>query len=612
MKKTQAVTSKYNRRGGLESYTDASGDIATYTYNEDGQVAKVKDGSDEGKGEQTYTYSEETGELAELVDAGAGTFTAGYDAQGEMTSVGYPNGMTASYTYNPVGGATTLEYKKVTHCTENCVWFKDSVTPSIHGEALSQNSTLAGEEYAYDNAGRLTQVQETPSGEGCTTRAYTYSEDSDRTKLATSKPGSEGKCSGENPVVEAHTYDSADQMTDEGTTYEAFGNTTKLPAGDAGGHAITSEYYVDGQAYKQTQNGQTSEYKLDPEDRILETKASSTITDHYDAPGNGIAWTSEPGKWERRIPGIEGGLAAIQTGTTKANVILQLHDLQGNIVATVEDSETATKLATTYNSTEFGAPNSKGEPPKFAYQGASGITSESSTGRIVQDGITYVPQTGAMLQPPEDLSPGIPTNHNAAYVSNPNNTTAGEFAARTSAEQVSHREQEIVEREEAKRPAGSAPSPRATIGGTGEEEGDGGATIASVANCVVHWELDETEDGSGFMYALGSFQCKRSVEIFRLQFCGYVSETSGAGKQFYCLVSPYKKWVGFSNTTGGGVEATYVCGAGYYYTAWVWGEEYSDGTRRAYPNSSIYNPQHEWMQCHGQSADSVVQSMETW
>ncbi len=471
--KTQTVTSKHNKRGLLESYTDASGDTATYTYNENGEVAKVKDGSDEGKGEQTYHYSEETGLMTELVDVGAGTFTASYDAQGEMTSVGYPSGMTASYSHNAVGAATGLEYKKVTHCTENCTWFKDTLTPSIHGETLTQNSTLAEENYAYNSAGWLTQAQETPAGEGCTTRAYTYGEDSERTRLATSKPGSEGKCTSENPVVEAHTYDSADQMTDEGIIYEAFGDTTTLPAADAGGHAITSEYYLDGQVYKQTQSEETSEYKLDPEDRPLETintgKTSSTITDHYDGPGNSIAWTSEGGgKWERRIPGIEGALAAVQTGTAKEDVTLQLHDLQGNIVATVEDSETATKLLTKYNSTEYGAPNSTGAPPKYAYQGANGLTSENSTGRIVQDGVTYVPQTGAMLQPPEDLAPGTPTNHNTAYVSNPNNP-ADQAGAHEIGAQIAKREQENREREEASHPAGEVPVPTLADGESQEE-----------------------------------------------------------------------------------------------------------------------------------------------
>ncbi len=608
--KTQTVSSNYNRRGELESYTDASGDTATYTYNENGQVTKVNDGSDEGKGEQTYHYSTGTGELTELLDVGAGTFTASYDAQGRMTSVGYPNGMTASYTYNPVGAATALEYNKVTHCTEKCTWFKDSVTPSIHGEALSQNSSLAAENYTYDNAGRLTQVQETPAGEGCTTRAYTYNEDSDRTSLATSKPGSEGKCTTETPVVEAHGYDSADQMTDTGITYEAFGDTTTLPASDADGQAITSEYYLDSQTYKQTQNGETSEYKLDPEDRVLETintgKTSSTVTDHYDAPGNSIAWTSEPGKWERRIPGIEGGLAAIQTGTAKANVTLQLHDLQGNIVATVEDSETATKLLTTYNSTEFGAPNSKGEPPKYAYQGASGLTSENSTGRIAQDGITYVPQTGAMLQPPEDLSPGIPTNHNAAYVSNPNNTTAGEFAARTSAEQVSKREQELAEKARAAKPPGRVPS------WEGEGEGAGNGSMASAASnhnlCKIIVKFGEPFGEE--LWDVANYQCTGVVSGFEVQICLYEESPFISGRhEMACNHSNGKKGPGqaWTNTKDGAAYIKDGCIRGYKYRVWTWGRVYNMGAF----NEVINGLSPRW-NCTGEGTEEVIENFFTY
>ncbi len=372
-------------------------------------------------------------------------------------------------------------------------------------------------------------------------------------------------------------------MTDEGTTYEAFGNTTKLPAGDAGGQAITSEYYVDGQAYKQTQSGQTSEYKLDPEDRILETKASATVTDHYDAPGNGIAWTSEPGKWERRIPGIEGGLAAIQTGTAKADVTLQLHDLQGNIVATVEDSETATKLATTYNSTEFGAPNSKGEPPKFAYQGASGITSESSTGRIVQDGITYVPQTGAMLEPPEDLSPATPTNHNAAYVSNPNNP-ADQAGAQDIGAQIARREQENWERAEASRPQGTTPAP------TGEGNGGAGAigggnnpnelgfhTLGPLALSQVGCTLESTMgfERSTQILIKGYVSCQNIFPRIVFQLCLGVYGLNG---QPYvsteCAGEGSRRWLERSNTSGFGTGFWADCGSDQTYTVWIWAAVY--------------------------------------
>ena len=84
------------------------------------------------------------------------------------------------------------------------------------------------------------------------------------------------------------------------------------------------------------------------------TKTKSTVTTHYAGRGE-LSWTSEGSeKWTRNIPGIEGGLAAIQEASKSP--VLQLHDLKGNIVGTAEDSETSTKLISTYNSTEFGVP----------------------------------------------------------------------------------------------------------------------------------------------------------------------------------------------------------------------------------------------------------------
>jgi hypothetical protein len=39
-----------------------------------------------------------------------------------------------------------------------------------------------------------------------------------------------------------------------------------------------------------------------------------------------------------------------------------------------------------------------GAPPKYAWLGSAGVASESPTGLVVQDGVTYVPQTGGPLQ----------------------------------------------------------------------------------------------------------------------------------------------------------------------------------------------------------------------
>lgn len=402
-KTTETTISQYNALGEMTSYTDSSGNTALYEYEPTGDYRLTH--MDDGEGWQTYTYEPTTGELTELTDSAAKTFKATYDVEGHLLTESYPNGMTAYRYYNPVGAATSLEYKKETHCAENCVWFSDSITPSIHGETMQQTSTLTEEpSYTYDNAGRLTAVQEAPAGEGCKTRLYNYDENNDRTSLTQREPDTGGKCATEGGTTEWHTYDTAGRLTDPGVTYEPFGNTTTLPAADAGGHAITSSYYVSGQVYTQTQNGTSTEYLLDPQGRTRETIPNGNGTEakmlHYDDAGTVAAWTSEPnGDWQRDIPGMGGNLTAIQAGAgaTGKEAILQLSDLNGNIVATASLSETATKLASTYNSTEFGVPTTN-KPPEFAWLGADWVSSTPADGTVTEDGVTYVPQTGKPLQ----------------------------------------------------------------------------------------------------------------------------------------------------------------------------------------------------------------------
>ena len=263
---TKTIKYGFNTLGQITEYTDATGNKATFEYEKekDSRVLKVSD----EKGSQTYHYDETTGILTELVDSAAGTFKATYDVAGKMTSESYPNAMTANYTHNQVGETTGIEYVKTAHCAKTCpeVWFSDANVSSIHGETLKQVSTLSEEpSYTYDAAGRLTQVQEIPAGgEGCTTRIYAYDEESNRTSLTTRKPGTEGKCASEGGSTEWHTYDTANRMTDPGIAYETFGNTTKLPAADAGGSELVSEYYVDSQVAKQEQEQRDDRIQAGP------------------------------------------------------------------------------------------------------------------------------------------------------------------------------------------------------------------------------------------------------------------------------------------------------------------------------------------------------------
>ena len=190
--------------------------------------------------------------------------------------------------------------------------------PSIHGQWLIQASTLSAQSYSYDNAGRLTETQDTPAGKGCTTRLYAYDEDTNRTSLTTREPGTGGACATTGGTIENHVYDAGNRLNDAGVAYDPWGDTTKLSAADAGGGELTSTYYVNDKLATQTQNEQTTAYNLDPALRTHEIvatgKTSSKVTDHYAGPGDSPAWTSEPstGHITREIPGISGSLAAIQ------------------------------------------------------------------------------------------------------------------------------------------------------------------------------------------------------------------------------------------------------------------------------------------------------------
>jgi streptogramin lyase len=418
--KPETITSSYNTLGQLTEYTDADGSIAKYKYGgpeKDGLIEEISDSSDEGKSNQKYTYEETTKEMSKLVDSAAGTFTASYDTEGKLTSEVYPNNMCANYTYNAVGEAIHIEYIKTTNCSESKppVWFSETKVPSVRGETMSRTSTLSSETYTYDTIGRLTETQETPTGEYCKTRTYAYDEESNRTKLTMREPNSKKECATEGGTVQEHTYDEANRLTDSGIEYDPLGNVTKLPAADVESHELKSTFYVDNAVATQEQNGVKNEYLLDPNGRTRETLTGTKKTiSHYDAPGEAIAWTCEivsekcsTSTWTRNIPGIDGTLSAIQTNG--ATPVLQLHDLEGDVIATADDNTTETKLLSTYNSTEFGVPNGGKAPPMFAWLGATGVQSSLATGVITYGATSYVPQIGRALQGTEVEPPGAPT-----------------------------------------------------------------------------------------------------------------------------------------------------------------------------------------------------------
>jgi RHS repeat-associated protein len=393
---SQAVVIAYDKLGRPIKYTDADGGSSETTYDLLGRPVKASD----DKGTQTFGYDETSGLLVAMNDSAAGTFTASYDADGNMLEEGLPDGLVAKTTYDATGQPTKLAYTKVASCSEKCTWIEESNERSIRGQILSQTRLSSSQQYSYDNAGRLTLAQETPKGGGCTTRQYSFDEDSNRTKLTTRAPGVGGACETKSTgTSQEYKYDAADRLIGpEAISYDSFGRITKLPGKFAGGSTLETSFYSNEMVASQSQGGLTNTYQLDATGRPRQVTQTGTKTGteifHYSMSSDSTAWTERGGNWTRNIAGIGGGLAAIQesSGTTS----LQLTNLHGDVVATASLSTSAKEPTAKFEFEEFGNPV-KGSAGRYGWLGKAARRTEMPSGVIQMGARSYVPAMGRFI-----------------------------------------------------------------------------------------------------------------------------------------------------------------------------------------------------------------------
>jgi RHS repeat-associated protein len=404
--KSEATTTTYNKLGQPTNYEDADGNKSETAYDIDGRPVNMTD----NKGSQMITYDPASGMPTKLDDSAAGTFTASYDADGNLVQRGLPDGLTAKTTYNEVDEPTKLTYTKTTFCGESCTWLDEGVERSIYGQILTNTGNLVSDQYSYDKDGRLTEARETPHNGTCTTRAYAYDLDSNRLSKTTREPGIGGACASSGGATQEYRYDAADRLEGEGLTYDSFGRITKLPAVDAGGKVLESNYYATDMVATQTQGSITNSYELDASLRQRSRLQGGGGLEgvevfHYDGGGDSMAWTERGTSWTREIEGLGGELVASQESST--GVTLDLTSLHGDVVATAEPSSSATKVKATYRFDEFGEPES-GSAGRFGWLGGKARRTELVSGVIQMGARSYVPALGRFLTP--DPVPGGSAN----------------------------------------------------------------------------------------------------------------------------------------------------------------------------------------------------------
>lgn len=388
----------FDTLGRITSYTDSDGNVSSMTYDVMSRPLVTND----GKGTQSRSYdgaAERRGLLTTLTDSAAGTFTATYDTDGALTTETYPNGLRATTTYDETGTPTSLEYVKTTNCTTGCTWLSETVDESVHGQWLRHTSTLSSQTYAYDQGGRLTRVEDIPTAGGCTTRVYTVDADSNRTAFGLYGPGADGACQTASGASAASMYDQADRIVNDLYAYDSLGRTTYVPAGDAGGTALTASYYVNDLVRNLSQGSAQRTWTLDVDEQRFRswTDGTTTRTNHYSGDGDSPAWVAETSStWTRNVAGISGNLAAIQDSS--AGVTLQLANLHGDVIATASTNSAILAPSATFESTEFGAPRNASTTRRYGWLGTKQRSADTLGGNVLMGVRLYLPSTGRFLQ----------------------------------------------------------------------------------------------------------------------------------------------------------------------------------------------------------------------
>jgi RHS repeat-associated protein len=286
----------------------------------------------------------------------------------------------------------------------------------VHGQVRRDETRPPAKTLGYDPAGPLTSVVDAIAYGGprvCTTRTYGYDAESNRTALrsypdAGGQPDT-GNCStSTSPAVYASGYDQADRLTNTGYVYDLFGRTTTDPYPPSGS-SVTVGYYVNDLVASETVGSTTRSYALDPARRVRSwTDGSTTSTNHYtSASGDSPAWIGVGTAWTRNIQAIGGDLAAVQTDT--GTVTLQLTNLHGDVVATVDDSTSASSIASYAESNEFGVPYfTSSAYPRYGWLGGKQRSHDTLASIVLMGVRLYDPNTGRFLQ--TDPIPGGSAN----------------------------------------------------------------------------------------------------------------------------------------------------------------------------------------------------------
>lgn len=411
--------------GNTKSYVDGSGHVTSYTYDPAQEVASQTDLN----GVTTYSYDQAPGEHRDtassmsITPAGSTTpstwtFADLNDQSGDQSQTIYPNGMTATTSYDTAGDATDLDYT----APDGTPLLSFSNALDVNGIVQDSATPESDTAYTYDAFGRLTTAQDTSDG-ACQTRTYGFDDASNRTSKTVYGAASDGTCQTDTPATsQAWTYDTANRTTNSGYVYDNLGRATSVPAadttaaGDPNASPLSISYYANDMAKSLTQTvsspSGTAEtnsvaYTLDATGRINgltdstnEAQTSQTtyvFGDDSDSPSavststdGGLTWSTTG---YLSVPGA-GMAASLANGT----LTYQLSNLHGDAVAQMSDP-TGTTIDSYTETDEYGAPVGDTPTGRYGYLGTAQRSTDTLGGLVLMGARLYNAVTGSFLSP---------------------------------------------------------------------------------------------------------------------------------------------------------------------------------------------------------------------
>lgn len=407
----QAVTTGYDTWGRQTTYTDALGTASSTAFDAAGNVATFNDGT------ATYSYSYDSHSNLTSVDAGGGVgaYTYSYATNGSLDAVAYPNGVLAARTYDEIGNQTGLTYRQ-----GSTALLAFSATQTAEGRTIAASSPASAQGYTYDRLGRLIKVEDTHLG-GCVTRTYGFDQSSNRTSFGSYAPAMDGGCQSTNATAtRLNTYDSAGRIRNTGYAYDTLGRTVTTPQADAGSNAagaLASSYHADDMVATLSHNVLNSSggtdtlvmtYGLDPAERInaitRTTNGDETqrlryrFADMGDSPASIDTSTNGGTTWTATryvtLPGL-GAAASSSAGATT----LQLANLHGDLVATMDATSGSTGINSYAESDEYGNSEVATVSARYGWLGSRQRSTDAVGGVTLMGVRVYNPATGLFATP---------------------------------------------------------------------------------------------------------------------------------------------------------------------------------------------------------------------